>query len=606
MSGIKSLRSWRAAATSITALFSMVREVSPALLYLNVASRTLRGFIPLSLLYVGKLIVDEIVLLSTGEVTTSPVWLYVALEFAIAMCSHALIRLTNYLDKVQNDLINKTISVKLIDHSSILDIEYFENPEFYDKLERSRNQLSSTTQLLSQAFVQLQQGSSVLFLGVGLVAFSPWLLLFMMVALVPAFVGETYFKRMSYELNYRFTADKRELEYIRFLGCSHQSAKEIKIFQLGDFLSDKFVSKFSQYFEESKALAARHSLWGFFLAIVGFIGYYGAYTVIIMSTISGDLSLGDMVFLSGSFMRLNDQVENMISRTASMFEGALHMSDLFDFLKLEPKIVSQEAPTAFPDNVERGIVFDQVGFRYPGSDAWALRGVSFEWRVGETVALVGENGSGKTTIIKLLARLYDPSEGTIYLDGKDLKSYDLEELRSNISVAFQDFMKYEMTVSENIAVGNIGMRGDEEAVEEAARSGMAHSFIGRLPAGYDQVVGRRFKGGLDLSGGEWQKLALARVYMSDAQLLVLDEPTAALDPRSEYEVFQHFASLASGKTALLVSHRLSSVRIADRVLVLGRGRVLDYDTHDRLMEKGGYYAELYTLQASGYEHDLKG
>ena len=419
-------------------------------------------------------------------------------------------------------------------------------------------------------------------------------------ALVPAFLGEAHFNALNYSLNFSWTPERRELEYIRQTGASVETAKEVKIFGLHDFLIGRFRELSDKFYLANRGLAIRRAGWGSVLTALGTLGYYVAYAYIAWRTVRGEFTIGDLTFLAGSFRRLRQLLEGLLVGFSQVAGQALYLDDLFSFFEIEPEITSPAAPRPFPSPVREGFVFEGVGFRYPGAERWAVRDLSFTLQAGEVLALVGENGAGKTTLVKLLARLYDPDEGRILLDGHDLREYDLDVLRQNIGVIFQDFVRYHLTAAENIAVGQIEARHDRARIVEAARRSLADDVIAKLPKGYDQVIGKRFKNGVDLSGGEWQKVAIARAYMRDAQLLILDEPTAALDARSEFEVFQRFKELSAGKTAVLISHRFSSVRMADRILVLADGRVEAVGTHGELLAQRGRYAELFELQAAGY------
>ena len=454
--------------------------------------------------------------------------------------------------------------------------------------------------LMGQLFGQAQDAITVVSFAIGLLAYAPWLMLLLAVALIPAFVGESHFNALNYSLNFQWTPERRQLEYLRQVGASVETAKEVKIFNLNRFFIERFRTLSQKFYEANARLAGKRAFWGVLLAALGTLGYYVAYAYIAWRTVRGDFSIGDLTFLAGSFRRLRQLLESLLVGFSQVAGQALYLDDLYSFFEIEPEIRSKPDAIAVPDPIRQGFVFDNVGFRYEGADRWALRGLSFELHAGEVLALVGENGAGKTTLVKLLARLYDPDEGRILLDGRDLRDYDLDDLRANTGVIFQDFVRYHLTAAENIGVGLIEAMGDRARVELAARKGMADEVVAALPKGYDQIIGRRFKEGVDLSGGQWQKIAIARAYMRDALVMILDEPTAALDARSEFEVFERFKELSDGKTAVLISHRFSSVRMADRILVLADGKVESSGTHEQLMAQGGRYAELFELQAAGY------
>jgi ATP-binding cassette, subfamily B, bacterial len=387
---------------------------------------------------------------------------------------------------------------------------------------------------------------------------------------------------------------------VRQTAASVETAKEVKIFGLNRFLTDRYRALSQSFYTANRAIARQRAGWGAVFTGVGTVGYYLAYAWIIGSTLAGDLTIGDLTFLAGSFRRLRTLLEGLLVSFSSTAAQALYLDDLFGFFEVKPEILSPPDALPVPSPIREGFVFENVGFRYPGADRWAVRNLSFSLRAGETLALVGENGAGKTTLVKLLSRLYDPDEGRILLDGRDLRDYDLEALRNAMGVIFQDFVRFNLTAGDNIAVGRISARDDRARIVAAAQSSLADGVIDRLPGRYDQMIGKRFLNGVELSGGEWQKLAIARAYMRDAEVLILDEPTAALDARSEFEVFQRFKELSRGKTAILISHRFSSVRMADRILVLSGGRVEASGTHEELLAEKGRYAELFELQAAGY------
>ncbi|MDB5193575.1 MAG: transporter ATP-binding protein, partial [Segetibacter sp.] len=379
-----------------------------------------------------------------------------------------------------------------------------------------------------------------------------------------------------------------------------ETAKEVKIFNLSGFIISRFKQLADKFYGDNKRLAIRRTIWGTFFTMLGSAGYYGAYVFIIVETVQGKISIGSLTFLAGSFRQMRSLLEGILIRFTSVSQGAVYLQDFFEFFEIKPRIVISPDPLPFPNPIKQGFTFENVGFKYLNSERWANRHINFTLHPGEKIALVGENGAGKTTLVKLLARLYDPTEGRILLDGIDLREYNIDELRTEIGVIFQDFIRYQMSVSQNIAVGNIDEASNADLIKASSVQSMAHPLIERLPAKYDQMLGRRFNNGIDLSGGEWQKIALARAYMKEAQLLILDEPTAALDARAEYEVFQRFAELTKGKSAVLISHRFSTVRMADSILVLEKGELREIGSHEELLEKEGRYAELFKLQAMGY------
>ena len=609
---LTSFRARFAALRHIPPFMALVWQASPALTITSVCLRLIRAVLPLGALWLGKLIIDDVVALSaltprpqtawewwqTGRLTLLSV--YVAGEFALAILSDLLGRVLGLVEALLADKLTMRSSVRLMEHAATLDLQDFEDAEFQDKLERARRQSSGRMTLLGQLLGQMQDLVTVATLSGGLLVYNPWLMLLLLAALIPAFLGESYFNAQNYALDFRRTPDRRELDYVRQTAASVDTAKEVKIFGLSRFLIDRYRVLSESFYAANRKIAQQRALWGGIFTGLGTLGYYAAYVWIIASTLTGTLTLGDLTFLSGSFLRLRGLVQGLLTSFSSTAAQALYLQDLFSFFDVQPHILSPASPRPVPQPLLSGFVFEGVGFRYPGAQNWAVRGLDFELRAGETLALVGENGAGKTTIVKLLARLYDPTEGRITLEGHDLRDYDLTALRSAIGVIFQDFVRYNLTAADNIAVGRIENRDDRTRVTEAALRGMADPVIRTLPGGYDQMIGKRFRNGVELSGGEWQKLAIARAYMRDAQVLILDEPTAALDARSEYEVFQRFKELSAGKAAILISHRFSSVRMADRILVLSGGRVEASGTHEALLAMGGRYAELFELQAAGY------
>ncbi|MDQ1087512.1 ABC transporter ATP-binding protein [Siphonobacter sp. SORGH_AS_1065] len=586
---------------NLPAFFKQIWQTSPSLTLLNLFLRLLRSAVPTMSLYVGKLIIDEVVRLATIHSSDlTHLWVLIAIEFGLAIGSDLLSRGISLSESLLGDWYAHQTSVRLMKHAATLDLSQFENPTFYDKLERARQQTAGRTQLLTQTFSQLQDFLTITSLAVGLISFAPWLLVLLLVAVIPSFLGELHFNAKSYSLLYGWTPQRRELDYYRYLGASDDTAKEVKLFGLSDFLINRYQTLSEQYFQENRKLAVERAGWGSLLLAIGTVGYYSAYGYMIFQTVQGRVTLGDLTFLAGSFRQVRSLLEGILGRFNSISQGALYLKDLFEFFEIQPQIISPVQPRSFPSPIQQGFVFDNVGFKYPNSEKWAVRNLSFTLKAGEKMALVGENGAGKTTLVKLLGRLYDPDEGQILLDGYSLKDYDLEELRQHIGVIFQDYLRFQFSAGDNIAVGDIMERENRLALEKAAEHSLADQVIAGLPHQYDQPLGRRFSGGVELSGGQWQKVALARAYLREADLLILDEPTSALDARAEYEVFQRFAELTKGKTAVLISHRFSTVRMADRILVLEGGKVLEIGTHEELLLQNGRYAELFELQAEGY------
>ena len=608
----KSLRERVGALRNLRPFLRQVWETSPALTSASLSLRLVRALLPVATLYVGKLIIDEAIRLAGLGIASDALlewwrqgllahlgWLLL-IELGLAVASDVLGRLVALVDSLLSERFTNATSVRLMEHAATLDLEDFEDSELQDSLDRARRQTMGRMTLMTQLFGQAQDAVTVVSFAAGLVVYAPWLIVLLLVALLPAFIGEAHFNALNYSLNFAWTPERRELEYVRQTGASVETAKEVKIFGLSGFLIARYRRLADGFYAANRKLAIGRAGWGSLLTALGTLGYYVAYAYIAWRTVRGEFSIGDLTFLAGSFRRLRNLLEGLLTGFSTVAGQALYLDDLYSFFEIEPEIVSPPDPKPFPVPIREGFVFEDVGFRYPGAERWAVRNLSVHLRAGEVLALVGENGAGKTTLVKLLARLYDPDEGRILLDGVDLREYDLDVLRSQVGVIFQDFVRYHLTAADNIAVGRIEAREDRERIRQAARRSLADEVIERLPQGYDQVIGNRFRTGVDLSGGEWQKVAIARAYMRDAQLLILDEPTAALDARAEFEVFQRFKDLSADKTAVLISHRFSSVRMADRILVMNEGRFEALGTHEELMAQRGRYAELFELQAAGY------
>jgi ATP-binding cassette subfamily B protein len=569
------------------------------------ALRAVRSLIPVAVLWIGKLIIDAVVAgVAVVQAGGTPDWRHlvtlVGIELGIAVVGEGLARLSSLLESLLGDLFGNRLSVRLMEHAATLDLAQFENAEIYDHLERARRQTVGRIGLFTLLLGTAQDLITLISLAGVLLVQLPWLLVLLTVAVLPAFLGEAHFASLGYSLLFQWTPQRRLLDYLRYMGASDESAKEVKLFGLSNFLIGRYSELSDRFYEENKKLAVRRNLVSTLLVTVGTLGYYGAYAVIIYRTVMGDFTIGTLTFLAGSFRSSRGLIQSVLIALSSIYEQSLYLRDLFTFFDVRPTVVSQPGARLVPRPINTGFRFETVGFRYPGSERWAVRHLTFSFEPHERIALVGENGAGKTTLVKLLARLYDPDEGRILLDGVDLREYDLQSLRRNIGIIFQDFVRYDFLLRENIGVSQVDALDDDARIREAARRSLADSVAQRVPQGFDQMLGRRFENGVELSGGEWQKVALARAYMRDAQVLILDEPTAALDARAEYEVFLRFAELTKGRMAVLISHRFSTVRMADRILVLKGGELVDDGTHEALVARGGLYAELFSLQAAGY------
>jgi ATP-binding cassette subfamily B protein len=593
-------------------LFMQMWRTSRWLMLTSIGLRLIVAVQPPLLLLFTKLIIDEVIRQGTLG-SPGPDWsdwlesgrlnllgLYLACEFALVFVRDALNRAISVVDSILGESHSNAMSLELMGHAVQLDLKHFEQSEYQDRLERARRQAASRSTVISQLFGQGQSVITAMALAAGLMLYAPLLILLLALSFIPAVWGEIHFNRLAYWISHNRSPERRQMDYLRQLGASADSAKEVKLFGLGSFLTDRFRLLSGQILAENKTLSIRRALQTGGLAVISTVTYYAAYAYIVWRTLNGDFTVGDLFFLATSFGQLNGYLQQILIGFTQIAGQALYLDDLFSFFDIAPTILEPAEPQPFPAPLRQGIVFEDVGFRYPGSERWAVRHLSFTARAGETLALVGENGAGKTTIVKLMTRLYDPDEGRILIDGVDLKQFSTADLRQHIGVIFQDFLRYSFSAADNIAVGRIDASADRDRVVRSAEQSLADSVIRKLPDGYDQMLGRVFAKGHDLSGGEWQKIAIARAYMRDAEIIILDEPTAALDARAEAEVFQRFKNLAEGTTAVLISHRFSTVRMADRIIVIEEGQVSESGTHESLMATPGRYAELFELQAAGY------
>ena len=583
--------------------FRAVYKSSPKMFALNVILRLIKSIFPVVLLWVGKEIIDEVIaIVNTGESQElNKLYLLITIEFGIAIFSDVFNRLIGVTDTLIGSLYSNDSSVELIQKTARVDLQYLEDSEFYDKLERARRQTVGRVNLMSNSLAQAQDFITIVSLISALIYFYPILVILLVISIIPTLLNELKFSSSNYKLTSRMAPERRQLDYMRVIGASDVTAKEVKLFGLADFISRTFSTTANKYYQSIKKLTIKRSVWGAIFNIIGVIAYYGAFVFIVLKAVVSLVTIGELTFLAGSFNKLRNQLQVMFTRFSNITESAMYLHDYFEFIDMEFIDQSDFQQLSVPAKIVTGIKFQNVTFSYPNGHIPVFNGLSFDLRKGEKLALVGENGSGKTTLIKLLLRLYEPTSGCILLDGVDIRHYEKEEYQKLFGAIFQDFVKYYLTTRINIAVGNIENVGNDQKIEEAAELSLADEVVKDLLNGYDQELGKRFKKGAELSGGQWQKIALARAYMSEAPIIILDEPTSALDARAEYEVFQRFIGLTKGRTSIIISHRFSTVRMADRILVLNNGEVLELGTHEELMENGNLYSELFELQAEGYQ-----
>jgi ATP-binding cassette, subfamily B, bacterial len=564
--------------------------------------------VPVGLIWIGKLIIEAIEAhyRSSQALDWSYLGLLLILETGIAISSDAVARASSLLESLLGDVVGRKISIRLMRHATSLDLAQFEDPTTYDRMQRATSQVEGKIAFLVRMLDTLQDAITLTSLVATVSLFVPWLVILLAVSVLPAFVGETHFATLRYSLLFEWTPERRRLDYLRFVSASDKSAKEVKLFQLSPFLIGRYAKLSWDYYLANRRLSTKRAILGAALASVGTLGYYGAYAIIIYLTAIGYRSpgglftIGVLTLLAASFRQSRDLIQRILFALSGLYEQGLYTKDLFLFLGTKPQIISRPGAIPIPKPIRTGFVFDGVGFRYPGSSNWAVRDLTFVIHPNQSLGIVGDNGAGKTTIVKLLARLYDPDEGRILLDGLDLRNYDISDLWNSIAVIFQDYMRYEFLFRENIGVGLVSHINDNVRIRQAARYGHADTVAERLERGFEQQLGRQFDTGVELSGGEWQKIALSRAYMRDAQVLIFDEPTASLDARTEYDVYRRVTDLARSRISLVISHRFSTVRAADRILVLQHGELVEEGSHDALVSLDGIYAELFGLQAAGY------
>jgi ATP-binding cassette, subfamily B, bacterial len=600
---VKAESPWRERLSALRNMPPVLRilwESGRAVVSWGIALRVVVAVLPFGVAKVAQYIITDIAGALRGASLPANFWKIVATEIALNVLLGLMTRAIDYSDSLLSNRYTQHVSVRVMEQASQLDLTTYENPLFYDRLERARVQATDRLAMIQQLGRLFQQIITTITFSVALVLASPWLVLLMAFGVLPSFIGETHYAFLGYAKNFRQTPAKRQMDYLRQVAGSREGAKEVKLFGLNKFFTNRFQTLANQIYKEDVALSRSKLIVGGLLGIIGTLGYYGAYVYVIWRTLHGAFDIGYFTFLTAAIQQASSNLQQVFSTASGIADQALFLTDLIAFFDMKPTVQSNPNGLRTPQTIQRGFEFRNVSFAYPGTERRVLKNFSLTLSPGERIALIGENGQGKTTVVKLITRLYDPTEGQILLDGVDLREYSLEDLHSHIGVIFQDFMRFEMTARENIAVGRVDRPHQQADIESAAHKSLADTVVSKLAGGYDQMLGRRFEGGVELSGGEWQKIALARAYLRDAQLLILDEPTAALDARSELEVFERFAELTEGKMALLISHRFSTVRMADRIVVLSDGRLIEEGNHQQLMAHAGVYAGMFEMQAASY------
>jgi len=585
---------------NVPAVLRILWESAPGVVTWGLALRVAVALLPFAIAKVAQYIVNDIADVLRGEPLAPNFWWLVVAEVSLNVVLGLVMRVIDYMDSLLANRYTQYVSVRVMEQAARLDLTTYEDPQYYDRLERARVQATDRLVMIQQMGRLVQQVVTTLAFSAALALASPWLVLLLAAGVLPSFLGETHYAFLGYAKNFRQTTAKRQMEYLRQVAGSREGAKEVKLFGLHGFFMDRFKVLAARIYREDVALSRSKLLVGGLLGVVGTLGYYGAYVYVIWRTLHGAFTIGYFTFLTTAIQQASSNLQQVFSTASGIADQALFLTDLIAFFEIEPAVRSKPDGLPFPEIVRRGFEFRNVTFAYPGTTRAVLKHFNFTLGPGQRVALIGENGEGKTTVVKLITRLYDPTEGQVFLEGIDLREYSLDDLYKNIGVIFQDFVRFEMTARENIAIGRTEKEHSQEQLDLAAHKSLADTVIHKLAGGWEQMLGRRFEGGVELSGGEWQKIALARAYLRDAQLLILDEPTAALDARSELEVFERFAELTEGKMALLISHRFSTVRMADRIVVLAGGHLIEEGSHDQLMARGGVYAEMFEMQAASY------
>ena len=563
------------------------------------------ALMPAAQAWVGKLIIDNILkVINAGvepQVGLQRVLPYVLLELGLVVLSSLVGQFRSLSDRVLQYKLTNHVNSLIMEKAISLDLQFFEDPQFYDNLQNARRQSDSSAISIVNAILQIiQQVITLASVLVLLVRFSPLLAIVVFVAAIPSFLSQSQYAEMAFRAVTRRAKEARLLNYLEQLLTGNDTFKEVKMFGLGKPLLERYRQLFINFFNEDIAIARKKSLAGLGWGLLSSLAYYGSYVWVILRTIAGAATLGDMTMFLSIFRQSQQSITSLLGNFNNLYESNLYLDNLLDYLKITPVLVNPKDGLMAPSPIEQGIRFQNVSFKYPGSDVFVLKNINLFIPPGESIALVGLNGAGKTTLVKLLTRLYDPTEGEILLDGHDLREYDLASLHQRFGVIFQDFVRYQFSVRENIGFGQVDELENLAKIKDAAKRGGADQVIEGMPNGYETILGRRWEKGLELSGGQWQKIALARAFMRNAEALILDEPTSALDAEAEYEIFKRFRELMSGRIAVLISHRFSTVRMADRIVVLSDGRIVELGSHAELMARGGPYSRLFELQAEGY------
>jgi ATP-binding cassette, subfamily B, bacterial len=560
------------------------------------------GLLPGAIAYTGKLIVDSVPLAARSGLAIDR---QLALEYvsvqalAIVLLSACQKGLT-VCQSLLRVLLAQRVNESILEKALTLDLAHFEDSEFYDKMSQARSQASSRPlSLINRTFGLCQSALTLVTFSGLLLRFSGWAVFILVAAAIPSFIAETRFSDHAFRLFRWRSPETRQQHYLETLLAREDYAKEVQLYQLGSMLLQRYRDIFAQLYVEDRDLTIKKGAWGYLLGLVSTAAFYGAYAWMVLEAIAGRITLGELTMYVLVFSQGQATFAMTLTAIGGMYEDNLYLANLYEFLE-QPIPQSQGKITQgiVPD----GIWLDRVSFTYPGSDRAVLKDISLHLPPGEKLAIVGENGSGKTTLIKLLTRLYTPTSGRIFLDGVDLNDWDIDVLRRRIGVIFQNFVQYQFTVGENVGVGDVAHLDDRAEWETAAEKGMAAPFIDLLPQGFDTQLGKWFKGGQELSGGQWQKIALSRAFMrSEADILILDEPTAAMDAEAEMKIFDRFHALTQDRLVILISHRFSTVRMADKIVVMADGEIIEQGSHDRLLQAGGRYARLFKLQAAGYQ-----